>query len=60
MGKTRSEAIARMKRALDEMRIEGIQTNIPFHQTVLDDDTFNTGQYTTDFVVKQEYYSKSS
>jgi len=52
-GKTRTEAIARMNRALDEMRVEGIKTNIPFHQAVLDDDTFNTGQYTTDFVAKQ-------
>jgi len=52
-GKTRSEAISRMKRALDEMRIEGIQTSIPFHQLVLEDDSFNSGQYTTDFVAKQ-------
>lgn len=57
-GKTRTEAVSRMKRALDEMRIDGINTSIPFHQVVLDDSSFNTGQYTTDFVVKQNIIQK--
>jgi len=34
-GRDRSEAIARMSRALDEFVIEGIKTTIPFHQKVL-------------------------
>jgi acetyl/propionyl-CoA carboxylase alpha subunit len=57
-GKTRSEAISRMKRALDEIRIEGIKTNIPFHQVVLENHAFGTGQYTTDFVVEQGLIKK--
>jgi acetyl-CoA carboxylase biotin carboxylase subunit len=53
-GKTRDEAILRMKRALNEMRIEGIQTSLSFHRVALDDAMFNTGHYTTDFVDRQQ------
>ena len=35
-GQTREEAIVRMKRALQEMVIEGIKTTIPFHIKLLD------------------------
>lgn len=52
-GKTRDEAISRMKRALQEMKIEGIKTCIPFHRTALDDPLFRDGNYTTDFLEKQ-------
>jgi biotin carboxylase len=34
---SRSEAIKRMKRALEEFIIEGIQTNIPYHLQLLND-----------------------
>ena len=34
-GKNREEAIARMKRALKEFKIEGVDTTIPFHLKVL-------------------------
>jgi acetyl-CoA carboxylase, biotin carboxylase subunit len=34
-GRDRTEAIARMRRALDEFVVEGIKTTIPFHQKVL-------------------------
>ena len=57
-GKTRAEAILRMKRALNEMRIEGIETNLPFHRMVLDDALFDTGRYATDFVEKQRLVSR--
>ena len=49
-GKTREEAIARMKRALEEYIIDGIETNIPFHQAVLENPNFTTGNITTDFI----------
>jgi len=52
-GKTRDEALQRMKRGLSEMRIEGIQTNLPFHRLALNDDLFQTGAYTTDFIQRQ-------
>ncbi len=57
-GKTRDEAISRLKRALDEMRIEGIETSILFHQVALEDETFKSGEYTTDFIVRRNIIQK--
>jgi acetyl-CoA carboxylase biotin carboxylase subunit len=51
-GKTREEAIARMKRALDEFRIEGIKTTIPFHKKIFDHPDFIKGNFNTDFLEK--------
>ncbi|MBM3174005.1 MAG: ATP-grasp domain-containing protein [Chloroflexi bacterium] len=56
--KTREEARVRMQRALGEMSIEGLETNILFHQVALDDDLFKSGEYTTDFIVKQNIVQK--
>jgi len=42
-GKTREEAIARMRNALDEIIIEGIKTNIELHQRILRDKNFIQG-----------------
>lgn len=42
-GATRSQAIARMRIALTEMIVEGIKTNIPLHQELLNDATFIAG-----------------
>ena len=42
-GETRKIAIARMRSALDEMVIEGINTNIPLHQDILNDPDFIKG-----------------
>jgi acetyl-CoA carboxylase biotin carboxylase subunit len=53
-GKTREEAIMRMKRALGEIKIEGIQTNLDFHRLAMDDIQFRSGRYTTDFVERQQ------
>jgi len=49
-GETRGEAILRMRRALDEYRIMGIKTTIPFHQRILDSHRFMGGQIDTDFI----------
>jgi acetyl-CoA carboxylase biotin carboxylase subunit len=46
-GLTRSEAIARMRRALGEFIIEGIRTTIPFHQRLVEDPRFVDGVYST-------------
>ncbi len=43
---TRPEAIARMRRALDEFVITGIKTVIPLHQRILADPEFQAGDYT--------------
>jgi len=42
-GDTREQAIARMRTALSEMVIEGIQTNIPLHQDLMNDAAFVRG-----------------
>lgn len=46
-GRDRPEAIARMRRALDEFRIEGIHTTIALHQRILEDPRFLAGQVHT-------------
>jgi len=49
-GKDRTEAIGRMKRALEEFIIEGIPTTIPFHQKVLNNQNFTNGKFDTTFI----------
>ncbi len=51
-GNNREEAIAKMKRALDEFIVEGIKTTIPFHKKVLSHPAFIKGAFSTDFVEK--------
>jgi acetyl-CoA carboxylase biotin carboxylase subunit len=46
-GNTRSEAIDRMRRALEEYRIVGIPTSLPFHRAVMDAPAFVEGAYDT-------------
>ena len=48
--KGREEAIACMKRALSEYRIEGIKTTIPLHLRIISDSRFATGDIDTHFV----------
>ncbi len=43
---TRPEAIARMRRALDEFAVLGIKTTIPLHQRIMADPQFQAGDYT--------------
>jgi acetyl-CoA carboxylase biotin carboxylase subunit len=52
-GVNREEAINRMKRALDEFVIEGVKTTIPFHKKVLNNKTFNQGNFTTKFLEEE-------
>jgi acetyl-CoA carboxylase biotin carboxylase subunit len=53
-GKTRDEAIMRMKRAINETRIEGIHTNLVFHKIALEEKEFLNGTYSTDFIEKHD------
>ncbi|MNJ50268.1 Biotin carboxylase [compost metagenome] len=53
-GKTREEAITRMKRALAEFAIEGIHTTIPFHQKLLEHPTFLRGDFDIKFLEENE------
>jgi acetyl-CoA carboxylase biotin carboxylase subunit len=43
---TRTDAINRLRRALDEFAIVGIQTTIPLHRRIVDDKEFQAGDYT--------------
>jgi acetyl-CoA carboxylase biotin carboxylase subunit len=43
---TRADAIGRLRRALGEFAISGIQTTIPLHQRIVDDPSFQEGDYT--------------
>lgn len=48
--KTREEAIARMKRALQEFVVDGIPTTIPFHLRVMDHPVFRDGTFDIRFL----------
>jgi len=56
-GETRGEAVLRMRRALEEYRIMGVKTNIPFHQHMMDSHRFMSGSFDTMFV--EERFSMS-
>jgi len=47
---TREEAIDKMRRALDEFVIEGVQTTIAFHRQLMDHPDYVSGNYTTKFM----------
>jgi acetyl/propionyl-CoA carboxylase alpha subunit len=51
-GRDREEAIARMRRALEEMRVAGVPTSLPFHRAALIEQDFVVGRYDTDFVAR--------
>ena len=55
VAQTREEAIKKMKRALGEYIIEGIQTTIPFHQKLMEDPKFIEGDFTTAFMDTFEF-----
>jgi acetyl-CoA carboxylase biotin carboxylase subunit len=52
-GQDREEAIARMKRALNEFSIKNIATTIPFHLKVLDNAFFRKGEVYTNFIQRR-------
>ncbi len=49
-GRDRREAIARMRRCLDAMVVEGIKTTIPLHRRIMDDPDFQAGKLDTGFL----------
>ena len=48
--KDRAHAINRMQRALEETIIEGVKTTIPYHQKIMEDKNFNSGNFDTSFL----------
>jgi acetyl-CoA carboxylase, biotin carboxylase subunit len=57
-GRTRESCMMRMRRALEEMVIDGVKTNIPLHQALLRDPDVINGDYTIkwleEWLAKQE------
>ena len=49
-GPDRATAIARSRVALDELVVDGLATNVPFHQAVLANETFLEGRFTTNLL----------
>ena len=51
-GRTRNGALMRLRRALDEFVIDGIETTIPLHQRLIHDAEFIDGQYNIHWLEK--------
>jgi acetyl-CoA carboxylase biotin carboxylase subunit len=49
-GEDRPRALARMRRALDEYQVRGIETNLPFHRRCVRQAAFVAGDYDTGFI----------
>jgi acetyl-CoA carboxylase biotin carboxylase subunit len=60
-GKTRKEAIARMRRALYEYKITGVKTSIKFLERIMNNASFIEGKYDTHFIEnnQEQLYKKS-
>jgi propionyl-CoA carboxylase alpha chain len=54
-GKTREESIALMLKAIENYKIEGVETTLPFGKFVFEHEAFRSGKFDTNFVKK--YYS---
>jgi len=52
-GRDRDEALARLRRALDEYTIAGVRTTIPFHQWLVRHPRFLAGDFSTDFIAEE-------
>src|SRR5687768_12510475 len=53
--RTRDLAIARMRRALDMMVVEGIKTTLPLHKQIMADERIQRGDFSTKFMEEFEY-----
>ena len=51
-GEDRNEAIMRMRRALDEVRIEGVRTTVDFHKKIMVNSDFVEARLSTNFLEK--------
>ncbi len=54
-GNTRNEAIAKMKRALEELVIDGVDTNRDFLFSIIKNPNFIRGNYDTSFIDKEKF-----
>ena len=49
-GEDRAHAVARMRRALAEMEVQGIQTTLPLHRRIMESEEFLAGGFNTGFI----------
>ena len=56
-GRTRNEARRRMYRALKEYVITGVETTLPFHQSIIEDEVFMSGNFNTSFI--EDFYKRN-
>lgn len=59
-GRTRAEAIDRLRRALDEYEISGIKTTLPFFRDVVRDEEFKSGRLDTGFISRFNFRRESA
>ncbi len=52
-GSTREEAIAKMRRTLEECVVDGIDTNIDFLLKIIENENFQKGNFDTSFIAKE-------
>ena len=52
-GKDREEALCKMRRALGEFIIEGVDTNIEFQYKIINNENFIKGKFDTSFISKE-------
>lgn len=50
LGRDRTEAIAKMRTALEEMVVVGVRTNLDFQYSILENETFCAGEANTSFI----------
>ena len=55
-GENRKQARRRMYQALKEYVITGVKTTIPFHQSLIEDEVFKSGQFNTGFI--EDFYKR--
>ena len=58
-GQTREEAIAKMKRALGEFAVHGVETTISFHEKLMNHEVFISGDFDTKFLEKYDVMKSS-
>ena len=59
-GSDRADAMAKMRRALAEFEVSGVPTTIKFHEALLKNDVFLSGDFTTRFLEEQEDFFKKA
>lgn len=55
-GESREIAISRMEKAIKATKIKGVKTNLPLQYSIMKDDIFQSGIYTTNFLTERKEF----